>query len=105
MSTHGDGGDSFGLTQMRRPYHCCLPVMARSTAFNADYYGAIIRAYFDGKQTWLHTVQNGAPYRAGDLWGSFGAWYSGRWRLPGSQGYLDKIADYRARRVWLDQWF
>ena len=44
-------------------------------------YGAIIRSYYDGKQTWLNTVSgNGKEYRAGDLEGnSMGAWYSGRW--------------------------
>ena len=42
MSTVGDNGDSFGLMQVRRPYHCC-PFLARgSTAFNVDYWGAII---------------------------------------------------------------
>ena len=39
MSTVGDDGDSFGLMQVRRPYHGC-PFLARgSTAFNADYWG------------------------------------------------------------------
>ena len=27
----GDDGDSFGIFQMRRPYHCCLPFMRDST--------------------------------------------------------------------------
>lgn len=40
MSTVGDDGDSFGLYQLRRPYHCCPAYAKRSTAFNADYYGA-----------------------------------------------------------------
>ena len=54
MDMLGDAGDSFGIFQVRRPYHCCLPFMRDSTAFNADYYGGIIRAYFDGKQDWLN---------------------------------------------------
>ena len=56
-------------------------------ALNADYWGSIIRSYFDGRQTWLSTVAgNGAPYAAGDLWGSIGAWFSGRWHDPGAEG-------------------
>lgn len=45
MSTVGDSGDSLGLTQIRRPYHCCHPLAGESTAFNVDYYGGILRAY------------------------------------------------------------
>jgi hypothetical protein len=84
MSTVGDNGDSFGLFQVRRPFHC-----------------SIIRSYFDGRQTWLNTVSgNGARYGAGDLWGSIGAWFSGRWHDAGSDGYVSAIKDYMARRIW-----
>ena len=101
MWTNGDNGDSFGLFQIRRPYHCCDFLAAGDTAFNADYYGAIIRAYYDGRQTWLSTVTgNGAPYRAGDLWGSVGAWFSGRWHDPGAQRYVAKVKKYLRERVW-----
>jgi hypothetical protein len=36
-------GDSFGLFQVRRPYHCwdACHIARRFTAFNADYYGGI----------------------------------------------------------------
>lgn len=101
MSTNGDNGDSFGLFQIRRPYHCCDFLAANDTAFNADYYGAIIRSYYDGRQTWLNTVSgNGARYRAGDLWGSVGAWFSGRWHDPGAAGYIAKAKQYMRERVW-----
>ena len=101
MSTNGDDGDSFGLFQMRRPYQCCDFLAANDTAFNADYYGAIIRSYYDGRQTWLNTVSgNGAPYRAGDLWGSVGAWFSGRWHDPGAEAYVTKVKQYMRERVW-----
>ena len=101
MSTNGDNGDSFGLFQIRRPYHCCDFLAANDTAFNADYYGAIIRAYYDGRQTWLNTVSgNGARYRAGDLWGSVGAWFSGRWHDPGAERYIAKVKQYLRERVW-----
>jgi hypothetical protein len=101
MSTNGDGGDSFGLFQMRRPYHCCDFLAANDTAFNADYYGAIIRAYYDGREGWLNTVSgNGTRYRAGDLWGSVGAWFSGRWHDPGAERYVRKVKQYLYEQIW-----
>jgi hypothetical protein len=101
MSMNGDNGDSFGLFQIRRPYHCCDFLAANDTAFNADYYGAIIRSYSDGRQGWLNTVSgNGARYRAGDLWGSVGAWFSGRWHDPGAERYIAKVKQYLRARVW-----
>ena len=82
MDTVGDNDDSFGLFQMRRPHHCCLPFMRDSAAFNADPYGGIMRAYYDGRMKWLNSPDlrpdNGRVHRAGDLWGSIGAWASGR---------------------------
>ena len=66
MSTVGDNGDSFGLFQVRRPFHCTEPVCEQfrdDAALNADYYGGILRSYYDGKQRWLNTVsgENGKP--------------------------------------------
>jgi hypothetical protein len=70
-------------------------------AINADYWASIIRSYYDGRQTWLNTVSgNGARYGAGDLWGSIGAWFSGRWHDPGAEGYVTSVKDYMARRIW-----
>lgn len=101
MSTVGDDGDSFGLFQMRRPYHCCLPIMRADAAFNADYWGAIIRAFYDGRQTWLNTVSgNGRPYAAGDLWGSLGAWASGRWHDAAAETYIAKVKQVLDDRPW-----
>lgn len=111
MSTLGDDGDSVGLFQVRRPYHCWgkCKIMRYFTAFNADYYGGIIRSYFDGLQTWLkRETDNGKPYRAGDLQGSMGAWYSGRWWGPPSrpvEPYLDMIKHRRAERTWHQPYF
>lgn len=100
----GDNGDSFGLFQMRRPYHCCLPIMRDSTAFNADYYGAILRSYYDGEQVWLNNPGiaelNGRRYRAGDFWGAVGAWYSGKWRVIESREYVAKVREESRKRTW-----
>ena len=104
MSTIGDNGDSFGLFQVRRPYHCQGQVCGwfrNDAAFNADYYGAILRSYYDGIETWLTTVSgNGARYRSHDLWGSVGAWYSGRWRDLGARQYIAKVGANLRERVW-----
>jgi hypothetical protein len=105
MSTVGDNGDSFGLMQIRRPYHCCEPLTSQMTAFNVDYYGAILRAYYGGKQDFLGREERGQEYRAGDVWGSVGVWASGRWHLN-DQEYVAKVKQRLAEKTWrTDRWF
>jgi len=99
MSANGDNGDSFGLFQIRRPFHCCDFLAANDTAFNADYYGAILRAFYDGRQGWS-IPPKGIPYRAHDLWGSVGAWFSGRWHDPGAERYIVKVKQELYARDW-----
>jgi hypothetical protein len=105
MSTVGDNGDSVGLFQLRRPYHCCFPLAAQSTAFNADYYGAILRAYYNGSQTWLNTVERGRQYGPGDIWGSVGVWASGRWYMGKSAWYVTEVRKRLHERTWLNPKF
>jgi hypothetical protein len=100
MSTLGDNGDSFGLFQIRRPFHCCPFLARRDTAFNADYYAAIIRAYYDGRMPWLNTVEHGRRYRAGDIWGSIGAWFAGRWHTPAAEGYIARVKQTLRDKPW-----
>ena len=105
MSTVGDNGDSFGLFQVRRPFHCTEPVCEQfraDAALNADYYGGILRSYYDGKQGWLNTVagENGRTYRRGDLWGSVGAWFSGRWWNDPARGYIREVKRRLKARTW-----
>jgi hypothetical protein len=107
QSSFGDGGDSFGLFRVRRPFHCrgkCA-IARRSTAFNADYYAGTIRAYYDGMMTWLNTVERGAEYRAGDLWGSLGAWFAGRWWTHPASGYVAQVRGRLAERTWEQGFF
>ncbi|HEX3738078.1 MAG TPA: hypothetical protein VHV53_11090 [Solirubrobacterales bacterium] len=105
----GDDGDSFGIFQVRRPYHCFgeCTIVRESTSFTADYYGGIIRSYYDGEETWLNTVaaENGAPYSAGDLWGSVGAWASGRWHNARSEEYVAAVKADLASKPWLQSYF
>ena len=116
MSTVGDNGDSFGLFQVRRPFHCTEPVCEQfrgDAALNADYYGGILRSYYDGKQRWLNTVSgdersgdersargSGKRYRRGDLWGSVGAWFSGRWWNEPARGYIREVKRRLRERTW-----
>jgi hypothetical protein len=105
MSAVGDGGLSFGIFQMKRTYHCCPPLSSKYTAFNADYYGAILRAYYDGRQTWLNDVERGERYRAGDIWGSIGSWYAGRWRTPAALDYIRRVQRTLRDEPWNERWF
>ena len=106
MFTVGDNGSSFGLMQVRIPYHCCYPLIAQSTAFNVDYYAANLRALYDGRDEWLNTVPHAVLYRAGDLWGSVGEWASGRWHLGTSDSYVAMVRARLRERTWAtDRWF
>jgi hypothetical protein len=99
MSAVGDEGRSFGLMQVKRGPHCCYPATRLSTAFNVDYYGAWLRSVYDGRSRWLNTVPRGRRYRAGDLWGSIGVWYSGRW-YRGSSEYIHRVQNIIRKHVW-----
>jgi hypothetical protein len=107
QSTVGGHGSSFGLFQVRAPFHCPgkCKIARRSTAFNADAYGAVIRAYFDGKQAWLNTVPHGRPYSAGDLWGSLGAWFAGRWWTGPAANYIAQVQYRLNERTWTQPYF
>lgn len=105
MSTVGDGGLSFGLFQMKKTHHCCLPLSSKYTAFNADYYGAILRSYYDGRQTWLNDFERGERYGAGDLWGSVGSWFAGRWRTGPALDYVRKVQQALRDEPWRERWF
>ena len=90
MSTVGDNGDSFGLFQIRRPFHCTEPVCEQFRG-DAALNAGILRSYYDGKQRWLNTV---------DLWGSVGAWFSGRWWNKPARGYIREVKRRLKERTW-----
>ncbi len=102
MYTVGDGGHAFGLFQIDVRYHANQALATDDTAFNADYYGAIIRSYYDGAQTWLNTVSgNGRRYSAHDLWDSIGYWAAGRWDVSSGWSYVSQVKSDLAQQVWL----
>ncbi len=104
MSFVGDAGQSFGITQVKRTQHLGTePIAALSTAFNADYWGMMIRQYMDGCATWLNDPQSlsqGTRYAAGDLWGAVGTWYSGLWHDAGAEDYIASAKRHLAERTW-----
>ena len=105
---------SYGLTQVRRNspsgvaphWNGTFPLSRDSTAFNLDYWGASVRQYYEGCSTWLHDVGgNGAVYVQGDIWGSVGAWYAGRWWNDGARWYVDDVRTHFENRTWAQSWF
>jgi hypothetical protein len=99
MSYVGDGGDSYGIMQVRRSAHGgTFPLAAQSTAFNADYWGAHIRQYLDGCADWMRSR---GGYGRGDLWGSIGAWFCGCWRDGGAEAYTSRVWAARYSQPWM----
>ena len=99
MRAVGDHGQSFGIMQVKRGPHCCYPATRLSTAFNVDYYGAWLRSVYDGRARWLNTVPRGERYHRGDLWGSLGVWYSGRWHKNSAE-YIRRVKRIIRKHVW-----
>lgn len=78
-----------------------FPTFAKSTAANLDYFGATMRHYYDGEATWFNTVERVQEYAAGDLWGSIGAHYAGRWHTPAAEAYVLRVqTETLGPRVW-----
>jgi hypothetical protein len=97
----GDAGESFGLFQIKRTVHFgTYPLSVDSTAFNADYTGALFRWYYDGHATWVMDVEHGKDYEPGDAWGAIGAHYAGRWYAGGAEDYIAKVRGHVADRTW-----
>jgi hypothetical protein len=103
MSAVGDGGLSFGLMQIKSTVSKgTYPLSKLSTAFNADYYAASFRYYYDGAATWLNSpcCFSGTTYKAGDVWGSVGAWFAGRWYTAGAVDYINAVKGRLVNRTW-----
>jgi autotransporter family porin len=82
---------SYGILQVKGTVHRrTYPLAERSTAYNADYALAWLRACYEG--AFSHWMGNG--YRAGDEWGCVGAWYSGSWYDSGAQLYIASVKQH-----------
>lgn len=106
QSTVGDGpargGYSYSLYQVKNSAPGPYPLTKLSTAFAADYYGALFRYYYDGQGTWLRDpcCRTATYYEAGDLWGSVGVHFSGRWHNSSAELYIAGVKKHLASRVW-----
>lgn len=109
----GDNGESFGLGQVRVPYHqeaFAHDDARRSSAYNLDYTYASWRSCYEGEIDWLNQFERGSDYAAGDMWGCLGVWFSGRWYVPSVFVYLDGgptdgygdlgVRQHLERRTW-----
>jgi autotransporter family porin len=121
QSTLGDncgvaGEGSYGLLQVKSKdcsgnwVHGGYPYTQNDSALGVDYWGARMRACFDGAfyngGQWLYNgqtiaqiiSQHGQDYA---LWGCVGSWFSGGWYDSGAQSYIAKVeADYQSK-PWL----
>jgi autotransporter family porin len=116
---NGDGGESWGLGQVRdtaHPWAFEHSVNARnSTAYNLDYTYAVWRACYEGVFTWLNHVEGRGDYGPADAWGCMGVWFSGRWYTEWAIIYLEGgdtngygargVKTHYALRTWEDPVF
>ncbi len=95
QSANGDGGQSWGLGQVRWGGHGHDSAFEtdvnaiNSSAYNLDYVYAVWRGCFEGEYGWLNTVERGATYGPGDAWGCTGVWFSGRWYTDAAIAYIE----------------
>ena len=93
-----DVWQSLGITQIKwtpEGLHTGTePLRWKSTAFSADYWGAVIRYYYDGRCDWC-----GTGYSSGQGWASIGAWYNpSPWGT--STAYVEHVQTWLAERTW-----
>jgi hypothetical protein len=95
---------SYGILQIMYQYNSSAWPMSRDdTAFSAEYTYGLIRACYEGWVTYLNgiTPQSGYPsYKAGDLWGCIGRWYSGSWYDSGAINYISKVKAVENSKPW-----
>jgi hypothetical protein len=99
--TAGDEGRSRGILQVKcwgagTPHDYTAPYCLTSTAYNADYALAWLRACYDGgfaEVGWLPEASRG------DLWGCVGLWYSGELHR-GDESYVASVRRNLAERAW-----
>ena len=98
QSENGDGGQSFGLLQIKVTIHGqTWPWAKDSTAFNVDYALAWRRLMFEGHMSdWV------PPAAVGDEMAGISMWYAGDWNwTAGREGYLAAVRKHLAEKPWL----
>ena len=105
---------SYGILQTKWYFHppgfasndpqSSYPWIRTSTAFEVDYFAAMMRGCYDGMSTYLgKTTENGSKLgdTKGDAWGCVGSWYSGYWHDPDAEPYISRIQNNFNNKVWL----
>jgi hypothetical protein len=104
VGTTNDVYQSLGIMQVKWTpeglHQGTDPLRWKSTAFNADYWGSVIRYYYDGLCNWC-----GTGYTAGQDWNSIGAWYNPSPWSTGSQTYQTNVKNRVAARPWAQAGF
>jgi autotransporter family porin len=79
-----------------------------STAAAVDVFAGWLRGCYEGWVWWLrdHGNQSRGTYRAGDLWGCVGAWFSGDWHegqvgVRSGEDYMARAREFVDRPPWL----
>ena len=89
-----------------------FPSNRDSTAAAVDVLGGWLRGCYEGWVWWLrqHGNRSHGVYRAGDLWGCVGAWYSGNWHdgpanAKGGENYIIRAKYWYKERPWFRRGF
>ena len=114
QSEIGDGGLSYGILQVKDSGSTPLtndawggyPWTQNSTAVDADFVAAYLRATFDGaRDTSFYDGQTVGQIAAAHgwdyvMWGAVGSWYSGDWYADGAQDYFASVQNNLASSTW-----
>lgn len=94
----------WGILQVNyEQYPSAWPQAESSTAMNVDVVLAIVRACYDGDESWLATksLPAGAkPYAAGNLSYCVGRYFSGSWYDANAQLYINRINVELNGKTW-----
>ncbi|NYJ05851.1 hypothetical protein [Petropleomorpha daqingensis] len=104
---------TFGIVGVRSTsWPGIFPWNRDSTAAAVDVLGGWLRGCYEGWVWWLrdHGHAGRGVYRAGDLWGCVGAWFSGDWHdgavgVPSGENYIHRVKDAYRQRPWLARLF
>jgi hypothetical protein len=105
---------TFGIVGVRSTnWPGIFPWNRDSTAAAVDVLGGWLRGCYEGWVWWLrdHGNRSHGVYRAGDIWGCVGTWYSGNWldgsaATPGSsEDYIHRAEFWYQHRPWLSTGF
>jgi hypothetical protein len=76
-----------------------FPSSRDSTAFNLDASLLVHRICYEGYMHWLRDIGY-TTYRAGDMWGCVGQWFSGNWHDASAETYIAAVQSIVVARPW-----